>query len=193
MAKSEFLACDGCGQAASPEHIARRLQRLEWATRFRPLHIQVLLLGAVMPERPEEFVYVPEGSFTGEAAQLLETAGIAVEGRGREEVLADLQRAGVFLAHALECPVEPLGDHRAALETLLERRMPALLARIRRSLKPKRLVPISSALDPFLEQLSAESPCEVLLKNGRAFDLAHDDHQELSQRLKDVLAARRTL
>jgi len=193
MGDSDLLRCDGCGQAASAEHTARRLRRLEWATRFRPVHIQVLLLGAVTPERPEEFVYAPEGSFRGEASRLLETMGIAVEGRSREAVLADLQRAGLFVAHALECPAEPLGDDRTTLETLLQRRIPAVLVRIRRSLKPKRLVPISGVLDPFLERLSAESQCDVLLKNGRAFDLAHDDHLELSQRLQDALAARRSV
>ena len=31
------LRCDGCGQAASPEHMARRLRRLEWTTRYRPV------------------------------------------------------------------------------------------------------------------------------------------------------------
>jgi hypothetical protein len=193
MAKSEVLACDGCGQAASAEHIARRLRRLEWATRFRPVHIQVLLLGAAMPERSDELIYSPDGAFRGEAEQVLKAAAIAVQNREKEAVQSEFQRAGMFVAHVLECPVELPGDHGATLETLLERRMPAVLARIRRSLKPKKLAPISSALDPFLERLSAESQCDVLLKNGRAFDLAHDDHLELSQRLQDALAARRSV
>jgi len=49
MAVPTLLPCDGCGQPASAEHIARRLQRLEWATRFRPIHIQALLLAAFRP------------------------------------------------------------------------------------------------------------------------------------------------
>src|SRR5207249_10650226 len=47
LSNSTDLPCDGCGQAASAEHIARRLRRLEWATRFRPVHIHTLLRGGV--------------------------------------------------------------------------------------------------------------------------------------------------
>src|SRR3984893_2546309 len=54
---STDLRCDGCGQPASPEHIARRLQRLEWMTRFRPIHLHTLLLGAFSPLVPAEFLY----------------------------------------------------------------------------------------------------------------------------------------
>src|SRR5437899_12101620 len=49
MTNSIALPCDGCGQAATAEHIARRLQRLEWTTRYRPVHIHTLLLGAYSP------------------------------------------------------------------------------------------------------------------------------------------------
>jgi hypothetical protein len=38
------ILCDGCGQPATPEHIAERIHRLELATRYRPIHIQVLWL-----------------------------------------------------------------------------------------------------------------------------------------------------
>src|SRR5207253_8014232 len=55
MTNSITLVCDGCGQAATAEHIARRLQRLEWTTRYRPVHIHALLLGAFSPLRDEEF------------------------------------------------------------------------------------------------------------------------------------------
>ncbi len=53
---STALRCDGCGQLASPEHIARRLQRLEWTTRFRPVHIGTLLLGATAPQNTSLFI-----------------------------------------------------------------------------------------------------------------------------------------
>jgi len=69
------LQCDGCGQAASPEHIAKRLQRLEWTTRFRPLHIGTLLLGAIAPRNDNEFIYSPAGAWDGEAKMLLDAAG----------------------------------------------------------------------------------------------------------------------
>jgi len=45
----QSLVCDGCGQSADAEHIARRLKRLENMTRYRPIHIQALLMGAASP------------------------------------------------------------------------------------------------------------------------------------------------
>jgi len=73
------LRCDGCGQASfSPQHIARRLQRLEWTTRYRPVHIATLLLGSVAPQSDAEFLYSPAGEWAGEAKALLAAAGVTV-------------------------------------------------------------------------------------------------------------------
>ena len=83
MAIPTILPCDGCGQLASAEHLARRLQRLEWATRFRPIHVQALLLSLAAPENDAEFLYNPEGPFAGQAAQILDALSIPV----RREVL----------------------------------------------------------------------------------------------------------
>jgi len=55
--------CDGCGQIASAEHVARRLKRLEWATRYRPVHIHTLFLGAFSPHDEKDFLYAPGESF----------------------------------------------------------------------------------------------------------------------------------
>jgi len=68
-----LIPCDGCGQSAAPAHFARRLQRLEWAARYRPVHIQALLLGGVAPEANAAFLYSPEGNYQGEAANRLES------------------------------------------------------------------------------------------------------------------------
>src|SRR6266850_418529 len=106
MTSSIELPCDGCGQIASTEHIARRLQRLEWATRYRPVHIQTLFLGSASPQRQEEFLYSLTGEFQGEAAALLEASGVSTAGKTADVVHAEFQRAGFFLAHVLECPVE---------------------------------------------------------------------------------------
>jgi len=65
MTSSRALVCDGCGQMASAEHIARRLQRLEWTTRYRPVHISTLFLGAFSPRDEKEFLYALEENFTG--------------------------------------------------------------------------------------------------------------------------------
>src|SRR2546429_3637145 len=81
VSNSTDLPCDGCGQAASAEHIARRLRRLEWATRFRPVHIHTLLLGGVAPREDAEFLYAPGDEFRGEAADLLRAVGISTRGK----------------------------------------------------------------------------------------------------------------
>jgi len=165
----ESLLCDGCAQAASPEHIAHRLQRLEWTTRYRPVHIATLLLGAVSPRNDGDFLY--SGQFTGEAASLLEAAGIRKEDKAAETVLAEFQRGGYFLAHVLECPLGENADE-AAAETLLAQRVQPVLARVRRSLRPKRTILFDQRLIPFLGRISgAELSCPVLLDAGKPFAL----------------------
>lgn len=148
-----LLPCDGCGQLASAEHIARRLQRLESATRFRPIHIQALLLAASAPHRDSEFLYSPGAPCTGLAGDLLAALSISTAGKSSEEVLADFQKRGLFLAYLLECPVLP-GIRPAEAVDVLDRHLPQAVARIRRSLKPKRALVLSEDLQPFLPQLS---------------------------------------
>src|SRR6266436_7453749 len=101
---STDLRCDGCGQAASPEHIARRLQRLEWTTRFRPVHIGTLLLGAVAPQDDSAFLYSLAGASDGGAKVLLAAAALTLEGKSAEAMLTEVQRRGFFLTHVLACP-----------------------------------------------------------------------------------------
>src|SRR5260370_13098762 len=152
------LRCDGCGQLASPEHIARRLRRLEWTTRFRPVHIGTLLFGAVAPQNDSEFIYSPGGGWGGEAEILLAVAGLTIEGKTTEATLAEFQRRGFFLTRVLECPLEECEDN--SIQQLILNRIPTVLARIRRSLKPKMLLPISQWLEtvfPFLTH--RQLPC----------------------------------
>ncbi len=153
MAVPTHLPCDGCGQLASAEHIARRLQRLEWATRFRPIHIQALLLTASAPDADSEFLYTPHSTFTGQAGILLSALSIPTAGKSSEEVLADFQKRGLVLASLLECPIEPGADPTEA-RALLEHHLPPAVARIRRSLKPKRVLVIAPELQPLLPQLT---------------------------------------
>src|SRR2546427_6593769 len=93
MNESMLLNCDGCGQPASPEHVAKRLKRLEWATRFRPLHISVLFLGAVSPAEDAGYLYSGAGeaedrsqkqACLGEAARILEACGLVPGNRSEE-------------------------------------------------------------------------------------------------------------
>jgi hypothetical protein len=181
------LCCDGCGQPASPEHIARRLQRLEWTTRYRPVHMGTLLLGAVAPQDDSAFIYYSAGAWGGEARMLLTAADVVQEGKSAEAILTEFQRRGFFLTHVLECPLQDSADSR--IPELIGNRLPAVLTRIRRSLKPKRLAPISKWLEQFLPALaSGELPCALLLDREMPFALDGNAASEASGRLRDAVA-----
>jgi len=190
MTSSIDLPCDGCGQIASTEHIARRLQRLEWATRYRPVHIQALFLGSALPQRQEEFLYTPNGEFQGEAAALLEAAGVSTAGKRAEAVHVEFQRAGLFLTHVLECPVENESAATTSLPALMERRLTAVAVRIRRSLKPKRVVLISRALETILEKIAPlQLGCPLVLDDGKPFALDGPDTQRAVANLRGAVSA----
>ena len=182
------LRCDGCGQPASTEHIARRLQRLEWTTRYRPVHIGTLLLGAAAPQSDLEFIYSTAGLWQGEASALLAAAGLTVHGKSWEAVLAEFQRGGFFVTHVLECPIE--SREASHVRQLIEARLPAVLTRIRRSLKPKRLVPISRDLEQFVPALtSGQLNCAILLDNDKPFAFDGQNVAEAARRLRERLAS----
>jgi hypothetical protein len=165
------LDCDGCGQLASPEHIARRLQRLEWATRYRPIHIQALLLGGISPNDDSDFLYSPEGRFEGEARKLLEAIQLPTEGKSADAVLSEFQKRGLMLTHLLECPTRP-GLTDAQIAQLFQAHLPSTVARLRRSFKPKRIILITQDLLPFLNTLQhADLGCPVFPTSSSPFFL----------------------
>jgi hypothetical protein len=189
MTDSIDLSCDGCGQTASAEHIARRLQRLEWTTRYRPVHINTLLLGAFSPQEEKDFLYAPGGEFHGEAALLLNALGISTAGKAAEAVHAEFQRAGFFLTHVLECPLGRGAGQGAEAAALLAQRLEPVATRIRRSLKPKRVVLISQALGPILENIvTLELGCPVVLNHGKLFEFDGPTSGISVARLREVLA-----
>lgn len=170
MTNSMGLRCDGCGQAAPAEHLARRLQRLEWTTRYRPVHITALLLGAFSPLGERDFLYSPGGDFHGEAADLLEAVGIHPASKPADAIHAEFQRAGLFLTHVLECPLENHLLDQAGQAGLLAERLPAVASRIRRSLKPRRVILVTEPLLPIVENILAlDLGCPVVLNYGKPF------------------------
>jgi len=168
---SARLICDGCGQCADQEHLARRFKRLENLTRYRPIHVQALFLGAASPAADADHLYSAEAEFCGEGLALLRALGIDPSGKPVDMVLTDFQRRGYLLAHILECPNNS-ADARGVQE-LLEKRLAATTVRIRRSLKPKKVVLLGGELNPFVEHLTKEAVgAELALSpNGYAFRL----------------------
>lgn len=182
-----MVICDGCGQNASSAHLSARFQRLEWSTRYRPLHINTLLLGAVAPSTDSEFIYADASPFSGEAATLLRAAGIETVGKTPETIHHEFQRAGLFVAYVLDCPLETAANGTGQLQSLLAKRIPTVLTRIRRSIKPKRVAVIAPELNPFLEQFAAGAlECAVLLDQSKAFKL--DESGEAAERLRSALS-----
>jgi|SRR5271168_5204244 len=189
MNNDHLPLCDGCGQAASAEHIARRLKRLEWTSRYRPVHIQTLLLGAVSPEADSAFFYSPGTEFIGEAGAMLRVAGLSLAGKTAEALGAEFQRGGFFLAHVLECPLEQGVDGDASIRELLAKRSPAVAVRIRRSLKPKRVALFSQRLDALAIQWAAgDVGFPVLLEQGKPFALDGPDAERAILSLREALA-----
>jgi hypothetical protein len=188
MTSTILLPCDGCGQLATPEHLAKRLQRLEWTTRYRPVHIGTLFLGAISPAADREFLYAEGGTFAGEASRILEAAGLSPSGSAPQSVLAEFQRAGFLLTHVLECPLTAEPSDTGAIPRALAQQFPLLAARIRRSLRPKRVVPISEALAFVEEQLTSTAlGCAVIVDGERGFALDGDRPAAVVARLRDLV------
>jgi hypothetical protein len=184
------LLCDGCCQPASSEHIAKRLQRLEWTTRYRPIHIGTALLGAFAPADDAEYLYAETGTFGGVAKAALSAGGVSADGKTAEAALTEFQRRGFLLTYVLECPLNPGVSDSVVIQTLLQSRLSALLARVRRSLRPKRVAPISGFLAPLVASLqAAELGCTLLLDSGGPFALDGVESEEVAARLSQALAA----
>jgi hypothetical protein len=184
------LFCDGCGQPASSEHTARRLQRLEWMTRYRPVHVGTVLIGAYSPDADADFLYAETAEVAGEAKQLLLATGIDAGGKSKEAILREFQRGGFLLGYVLECPLEPESRSDATVAALLRARMPAFLARLRRSFQAKRVASISSKLDPLLAGLTeTELGCGRLSGDGKSFALDGPAASREVERLRQALAA----
>jgi hypothetical protein len=196
VSNSTDLPCDGCGQAASAEHIARRLRRLEWATRFRPVHIHTLLLGGVAPREDAEFLYAPGDEFRGEAADLLRAVGISTRGKAPADIQREFQAAGFFLTHLLECPVEQhvasegrTGSAARDPAILLTEHLPSVASRIRRSLKPRRVILVTEVPPGVVQDiLSMNLGCPVVLDDGRPFRFSPSTEGMGISRFQEVLS-----
>jgi hypothetical protein len=156
-----LILCDGCGLPASPDHIRARVERLEWATRFRPIHIDMLFVAREPMSRLEDDFYRPRPSQPFFAPLLAalnivpEPGKQSREATGREadsSRLVEFQRRGYYLTYLSECPSPAQDDVKRARESI-SRLAPTLIKRIRFNYKPKRVAVLGNNLDPLIDLL----------------------------------------
>jgi len=185
-----LIACDGCGVVvpfADDRHIRERIERLELATRFRPVHIQILILDAAPPARPEDYFYRVAKDRSIRSARWrsyfdeLASSSDTLPGSGMEEgaALDGFQRRGLFLAYLVECPVPGSADFAAAIK----RTAPTLLKRLHSSYRPKRVALLSQSLQGLIPVLQeAGWGDRLLLDEGKPLP----DPSVLRRRLAEV-------
>jgi hypothetical protein len=127
--------CDGCGATVDAEHIRERIERLELATRYRPVHIQTLLIGVAPPSKKEDYFY------------------------SSEKEAAELQHAGIFLVYAAECPLDDSAD----MAEVVRRAAATVVKRVQLSYKPKSIVLFGSATAELIPALREAGLGELLL------------------------------
>ena len=179
--------CDGCGAQVDEAHIRSRIERLERATRFRPIHIQVLFLAAAPPPQPADDFYRAHGATKRSAAsqtffdEITKSIGRKPgDTTDEESILTEFQRRGFYLAFAVECPIES-PEQLAATVTKLA---PTVLLRVNTSYKPKFVAPLSHALEPLIPLFQNNSWGDrLILQDGAPFD----DHS-FADRLTKALA-----
>jgi len=140
--------CEGCGTRTDDAHVARRTERIELASKYRPVQIKVLFLDSSPPSRLEDYFYSPTSnraarSVTSRAFfdELAKTMGSTLMASTETGILTEFRRRGYFLSYAVECPFENEGELHAALRRLA----PTALKRIQYSLIPNYIVPLGAA------------------------------------------------
>ena len=167
--------CDGCGAQVDEAHIRQRIERLELATRFRPIHIQVLLLDAAPPAKLEDYFYCATATSDERSVasrmyfeELAKCIGQA-PGTHRQEdsTLAEFQKRGFFLAYAVECPMESPSELAQTIRGLA----PTVALRVNSSYKPKFVAPISRLLQDLIPVLQSKGWTEkIILNDGKPFE-----------------------
>jgi hypothetical protein len=192
-----LTVCDSCGALADDRHIRERIERLELATRLRPVHIQVLLLDAAPPARPEDYFYRVAKDRSGRSAEsrncfdeLIMCSGLPQPREiGEESGLDDFQRRGLYVAYAVECPVRD----DAELENAVKRAAPTLLKRLQTSYRPKFVTILSRPLDQLIPVLHDTGWSDrLILDDGKPFaspfqSISGANAGRLAERLRSAL------
>lgn len=191
----KYLPCDGCDLPASPEHIAGRVRRLEFSTRFRPVHMGVLFVALAPPVRPEDDFYGPPESkefFDSflDALEIYSSTDKAALGSDAQAAdmprLAEFQRRGYYLAYLSECPL-PEGRESAA--ATVARLGPTLVRRIRFNYKPKHVAPLGQELLPLVDMLRVAGISPLLtLDQGLALPTPRTGEREWMELFRRAVA-----
>ncbi|HEV2388774.1 MAG TPA: hypothetical protein VGS20_16140 [Candidatus Acidoferrales bacterium] len=168
------ILCDGCALEAGPAHLRQRIARLEWASRFRPIHIGTLLLAPAPARDLEDYFYFPVGMPRHPAARafvedVFAACGMPSVQASREPALRAFQHRGFFVAHCVECPLEPRAP--ADFPALLQSLMPTLVRRVRVSYRPKSVLLLSGLLGPVAESFAACGLASSLVGQGLPLEL----------------------
>jgi hypothetical protein len=189
---SNWVTCDGCGLPASPAQIAERLNRLELATRYRPIHIGVLFVAAAPSIRPEDDFYRPPESreffdlLLGavEIPALGNTTPSGEDSREKEVArLVEFQRRGYYLSYLSECPL-PTGKE--AVTPAISRLGSTLLRRIRFNYRPRQIAILGNHFSPLggiIEKAAMPSTLLSLLEVPNQGDAAE------AERFRKALAS----
>jgi hypothetical protein len=190
--------CDGCEMPADDAHIRRRIERLELATRFRPIHIQVLLIDAAPPAQSEDYFYRSPGGPDARSKawrhyfdEIVKCCGLVLNpGMLEESALTEFQHRGFYLAYAVECPIETPDK----LDATLERVGPVVIRRVEKSYRPKRIALISTSLAKLIPGFErSELRDRLLLNHGQPFvsplDLSEGSAPGRTASLSDALSA----
>ncbi len=183
------ILCDSCGRAASPGHIRERLARLELATRYRPIHISLLLMSAAPPGSPSDDLYAWEQQSAGPGARnfvegLLQTFAISLQILPAEQ-LAELQRQGIFLARLVECPLSP----ELQLNALAPEFGPVLVKRIAYSYKPRRIALLEPVAPGLPEVLRTAGFGDRLISQGQGIEFPAPHDSAAILRLRSIVIA----
>jgi hypothetical protein len=177
---AEPILCDGCGLPAYDEHLRRRVEQLELATRFRPIHIGVLLVADAPPAARVDYFYLPatdRATRSNPARAFFDdlVAGCGIPGaaeKSEEACLTEFQRGGFLLAYVVECPLAFPPDSskeakRALDEEALARRYGAtLVQRIRYSYKPRQILLLGAPTRPLISVLRSAGFDDRLILDG---------------------------
>jgi hypothetical protein len=162
--------CDGCGQPADANHTRERIERLQMATRFRPVHIHTLVIVACPPPQLGDFFYNLSGERSAQGRSYFDELAKSAAGAATtdtEAVLTEFQRRGLFLAYAADCPIADPGMLAAAVEKSAK----TLPLRLNTSYRPKFIALLSQPTAALIAPLQAAGWIDkLLLDAGKPFD-----------------------